>query len=288
MRITSMCMSCLLSKQEKLIRDYEDEDKKDQYLRQVMKLMIDDSLQLSAPECLELIEQLHEEYFGKLESNWETRKRYNEQVMEKVSYVSQVVEEAEDPLAAAIKAARVGNYIDSMALPVIDKDQFESLLYKIEEEQLEEQVYESFKEDLKIAKSLVYITDNCGEIVFDKVCLDEISKLYPDLKITVLVRGGEVINDATMEDARQIGMTETYEVMGNGTRIPGTSLRKISNEARELLEAADVIVAKGQGNHESLSGCGLNIYYLLLCKCSLYTKKFGVKQLSGIFVKECP
>jgi len=96
----------------------------------------------------------------------------------------------------------------------------------------------------------------------------------------------QVINDATMEDAVLVGLTREIEVMGNGDDAAGTILRRISKEARKNIEEADMILAKGQGNFESLFGCGLNIYYLFLCKCDWFMRRFQVERYHGMFVNE--
>ena len=102
----------------------------------------------------------------------------------------------------------------------------------------------------------------------------------------MLVRGKAVLNDATMEDAKQIGLTEMVSVLGNGSGIAGTAFAKISEEARKVLKEADVILAKGQGNFESMYGCGLNVYYLFLCKCDWFVKRFGLTKNAGVFLRE--
>ena len=91
-------------------------------------------------------------------------------------------------------------------------------------------------------------------------------------------------NDADMEDAEYVGLTKLVPVFGNGSGIAGTELSKISQEAREKLERADVIIAKGQGNFETIHTCGLNIYYLFLCKCDWFMQRFHAKHLQGMFV----
>lgn len=105
-------------------------------------------------------------------------------------------------------------------------------------------------------------------------------------KIAVLVRGEPVINDATLEDAAQVGLTEIVPVIGSGTAIPGTELLELSEEARERMLNADIILSKGQGNFETLHGTGLNIYYLFLCKCDYFVRRFGMKRYEGIFARE--
>ena len=104
--------------------------------------------------------------------------------------------------------------------------------------------------------------------------------------IEVLVRGVAVTNDATVEDARYVGLTDVAPVFGNGSGIAGTELTHISKEAKEKLEKADLILSKGQGNFETLHTCGLNIYYLFLCKCDWFMQRFHAEHLKGMFVNE--
>lgn len=89
-----------------------------------------------------------------------------------------------------------------------------------------------------------------------------------------------------MEDAQDIGLAELTTVIGNGSEVGGTWLPHISREAREALESADLIIAKGQGNYETLHDCGLNIYYLFLCKCKWFQYQFNAKPLQGMFINE--
>lgn len=133
---------------------------------------------------------------------------------------------------------------------------------------------------------MVYLLDNCGEIVLDKLLIRLLQVLYPNLKITAVVRGGEVVNDATMEDARMTGLTEIVDVIGNGDDVAGTILSRVSPECLQIIEQADVILAKGQGNFESLHGCGKNVYYLFLCKCDWFMRKFQAERFQGMFVNE--
>ena len=136
------------------------------------------------------------------------------------------------------------------------------------------------------ASKLVYLTDNCGEVVLDKIALKIIQERYPDLKVTAVVRGEPVVNDADLEAARYVGLDRVVKVMENGSGIAGTDLDDISDEARNEIETADVILSKGQGNFETIHGCGLNIYYLFLCKCDWFVQKFEVERFKGMFVNE--
>jgi uncharacterized protein with ATP-grasp and redox domains len=152
---------------------------------------------------------------------------------------------------------------------------------------VEPAVLESLRGEALSAKRLVLFTDNCGEIVTDKVLLRTLRRLNPNLHISVIVRGAPVVNDATVMDAAQVGMGEVAQrVIGNGCDLPGAVLTRISAEALSEVDAADVIISKGQANYEGLSGCGRNIFYIFMCKCELFIKRFGVEKFSGVLTKE--
>ena len=106
------------------------------------------------------------------------------------------------------------------------------------------------------------------------------------MEITVIVRGMPVLNDAVPGDAEDVGLTDMVKVIGNGNGVAGTQRNLLSEEAEHALGGADVILSKGQGNFETIHGCGLNIYYLFLCKCEWFTKRFGMERLKGVFVNE--
>ena len=120
----------------------------------------------------------------------------------------------------------------------------------------------------------------------DKVLIDSIKTLCPQVDITVIVRGDDVLNDATLEDAKQTGLTESCRVIGSGNTIAGTYLPELSKEALDAFKAADVIISKGQGNFETLHHSGYNIYHMFLVKCDLFAKDFGVEKFSGMLIND--
>ena len=148
------------------------------------------------------------------------------------------------------------------------------------------ETYQKLKNDISSAKNLLYITDNAGEIVLDADFIRTIKKLYPDVSVKTVVRGAPVINDATVEDAIMGGIDQYSEILQPTNAVSGFYIEECGEEVREALEKADVIIAKGQGNVEMMSGCGLNAYYLFLCKCDLFTEIFGVPKLTGVLMKE--
>ena len=200
--------------------------------------------------------------------------------------LEETIRNSEDPLETALLYARIGNYIDFAALPEVSKETALSLIKSENKDELDEQEYRNFCQDMKKASNVVYITDNCGEIVLDKIAIQILKKTFPNIRVTALVRGLPAGNDATMEDAEFCGLTDIVPVLGNGSDVGGTWFHGISTHARELLQGADVILAKGQGNYETMHGCGLNIYYLFLCKCDWFQQLFHAKLLQGMFINE--
>ena len=286
MRTGKYCRECLFRSEERKVEQEQNEEKKQLFLDQVRAVLRDEDLELSPPEYLAEFTELYERHFGTQTAFDPLKKHFNELMLTKEPEIRKRIEASEDPVATAIQAAQAGNYIDYIALGEVDGDQLEQLLFQNGEKGLKPEVYDSFQTDLRSADSLVYITDNCGEIVVDKVLIQELKKSYPQIDVTVIVRGACVANDASMEDAVQVGLHDEAKVIGNGTRIAGTSLNRISREAKEIIDGADLIIAKGQGNYETLSGCGLNVYYMFLCKCDYFVKRFQGEYLEHMFIKE--
>ena len=109
---------------------------------------------------------------------------------------------------------------------------------------------------------------------------------YPNIKINAIVRGYPIYNDATIQDAISVGLTDFVDVCDNGFDAPGTVLTHINKKSRDLIDNADLIISKGMGNFETLYGCKKNIYYSFLCKCVYFTKRFGMKQFESVFKNE--
>ena len=286
MKVSAECMHCLVKRQADNIRKYPDEEKKAEYLGKVLGIIANGAAEEPAPVLLSYIGRLHEAYFGKPFSFEELKKGYNAMLMEKEEEIRQKIGRAEDPLALALRFAQIGNFIDFGAMDSVDDAKLMEFLEQAETLPLSENTYQNVTEDMKSAKKLIFLTDNCGEIVLDKLLLETIVKVYPHLECTIIVRGEPVLNDATMEDALQVGIEACGKVIPNGTNIAGTYIPWISAEARQVMEEADMLISKGQGNFESLHGCGLNIYYLFLCKCQWFMERFGLPQYSGVFINE--
>ena len=255
----SRCIACILSKQERKIRKNSDEQKKKEYIHKVLKILYEYGTKECAPMVEKRIKDIYKEYYE---------------------------EDVDYDIETCIKYVCAGNYIDFGVANKIDDQLLQGLLDKVNELKISKKEVAYLEDELAQAKTLLYITDNCGEIVLDKIFIEELQNKYKNLQITAMVRGGIASNDATMEDAEEIGLTNVVPVIGNGVAIMGTVKEQLSEEAKEKIQNADIIIAKGMGNFESMYQEGMNPYYLLLCKCELYKEIFGVEMFQPIFCKE--
>lgn len=287
MKLSVLCMCCLIRSQEKKLKAMAaDEETKARYLKEALRMMGESEDGCSAPVIVSRLNKIQEKYFGAPMDYGEIKKTFNALMMGLADKVEEKIKRSDAPLQAAIQYARAGNYIDFGALEKVEEEKLLEILEKACEDELDEKTYQRFQKDLSGAKHLVYLTDNCGEIVMDKLLVRELKRQYPDLEITVIVRGLPSLNDATMEDAEDVDLISETTVMGNGTDVAGTELTMISREAMDAIQSADLIISKGQGNFETLNGCGLNIYYLFLCKCQMFVERFGMEQFKGVFLNE--
>ena len=278
-------MACLVNRQLRLIAKFNDEEKKALYMKDVFEIIRDMGDGETAPVAVERLDRRHFEYFGEMRDFEEVKRRYNDVILSREEALAAACGEG-DRILSALKLAMIGNYIDFGALSSVDDETLDRLIADAASEQIDPDTYRLFRDDLARAGSMVYIPDNCGEIVFDKILIRMIKEEYPELDLTVIVRGRPVLNDATVEDASYVGIDRLCPVIGNGSGIAGTYLPAVSGDARALLESVDLIIAKGQGNFETMSGCGLNVYYAFLCKCEWFERRFGMKPLEGVFINE--
>ena len=279
MRIPESCVKCLYDKQAHKTDHAE-------YLAKVREILDNRREDDTSPYMVYLFNQVYERYFGKTADYREEKKQYNDLVLEMENTLREEIEKDKDPLAKALIMARIGNYIDFGAMNHVDQDEFMALFQNTGMQERDLPVYESFLKECEKGKTFLFICDNCGEIVMDKLFLEQLQKRFPHLTIKAMVRGKEVLNDATMEDAYYVGLDQVAELLSNGEAVAGTIYDMLPKEAKKALDEADVILAKGQGNYETMSGWGRHVFYAFLCKCDLFVNRFKVPKLTGMFVEE--
>ncbi len=257
-----------------------------EYRRRV-RSVIENGRGFSSPEVNADISAIYRELFGPERDYTDVKRRFNALMLELESSIQSDVDAAPDPLARAVQYAMVGNYIDFAALGEIDEGELRRRLGAVDAMAVDPAVLEELRGAAESAGRLALFTDNCGEIVTDKVLLRTLRRMNPSLEVTVIVRGVPVVNDATLEDAEQVSMDEVADrVLGNGCDLPGAVLTRISGEALAEVDAANLIISKGQANYEGLSGCGRNIFYIFMCKCELFTNRFKLPRFSGVLTRE--
>ena len=284
MKLNAECMLCLLKRHIATAESVGSEDQVTAFARDLMDMMVKGPEEQSAPWYTPEITRLFTAHFGLSDDRYaEEKDSSNRFFLEREEHIRTLVTESDDPLYAGLQCAILGNYIDFSALQgEVSFQRLDEMLALAKTFAVDEANFASLRADLEQGRELLYLTDNAGEIGFDKIWLETIHRLYPDLAITVCVRGGPTQNDATVEDARIVGMP--FPVIGNGNRIPGTVLSEASDELKQALARATVVIAKGQANVETVYG--YNIYYAFLVKCGRFIRRFGKEKLTPMLLHE--
>ncbi len=202
------------------------------------------------------------------------KNRCTQQALALYPGLKEKVRSADDPLRRAIRVAIAGNVIDFGSNTPFD---LENDLESILSQRFAIDHYDAFKAALTRAKGVLYIADNAGETVFDRVLIEELGK-----PVTYVVREHPIINDAVHEDAIAAGIDSVADILSSGSDAPGNILRLCSDKFLKTYEASDLIISKGQGNYEGLSGEIRPVFFLLKAKCSVIAKHIGVEQGSII------
>lgn len=258
------------------------------YLAEIKSLLDNRSENDTSPYMVYLFNKVYVRYFGNGTDYTGSKKQYNDFVLGLEDDLKREIENAEDPLAKALIMARVGNYIDFAAIDNIDPKEFLRLLNGPGMRNDDIAVYKAFLKECSSGKTFLLVCDNCGEIVLDRLLLEQLKKRFPQLTFKALVRGGEIFNDATIEDAVYTGLDKVAELVSNGGAVAGTVYDMMPVQAQKALDEADVILAKGQGNYESMSGQGRHVFYEFLCKCDMFANRFNVPKMTGMFIDERP
>lgn len=255
--------------------------------KEVMKFLLNFNLDEQASPILgKVTYNIIAELLNNKDPYSELKFEYNNLILNNFDDIMKLIEEAEDPLFKAILASALGNTIDFATQHDIN---IISDLKHISNEDLVINDYLEFQRSLVKSKHLLIIGDNAGEIVFDKMLIIVIKKYYPDLEIVYAVRSAPIINDATMEDAKLITLTDLVQVI-EANAAPGIILSETSEEFKKhFFQKEGVILSKGQGNFESLLDIEIprkDVYYLMKIKCNLMERIFKVKIGDLIFKKK--
>lgn len=284
--IDSQCLLCHFQRNLELAQSLGDSEQVMEFARELMRMYLNAPADVGSPWFGPQTAQMFYDHFGlPIDRYREEKLQSNQFVMERFSMLRERVATAPDPVYAGLQCSILGNYLDFSALRgQVSFEKLEEMLQDALKMELDRQVYASLCEDLKKGRNLLYLTDNAGEIGFDRIFAEEIAKAYPQLQITFCVRGGIAQNDATREDAEAVGIP--FPVIDNGNCVAGTQMDLLSEEAKQAFTEADVILAKGMGNTETMYGCGYNVYYAFLVKCEKFIRLFDKPMFTPMLVKE--
>ncbi len=282
------CLPCLLNQAVRTAKNHlPNEADQIVLVKNVMAAMLTIDEDASAPYIAHKIQNALREALKNPDPYRADKSYYNLEMLKLEKELRQLLETAEDPFHTGLKLAAAGNIIDFG--PGYDLSK-EKVLASIKETLVKDyplEIAHSLQADLRQAKKLLYLGDNAGEIVLDKIFITAIKDKYPDLQIYFATRGKPVLNDITEADAYLVGMDQLARIINNGTDIPGTVFEYCSADFQKIYMDADVIISKGQGNFESLFGSGrANLYYIFLCKCSLFMARLGARQNDIMLIKE--
>ena len=278
------CAECLMRGSMKKIESVKDESLRYAYALGICEIIRNlDVEKEAAPVAEGRAIRLRRELLGLEDDYSEIKHLYNAMLTRLYPELRARVQSADDPLRMALQIAAAGNFIDFGVFDDVKPEDLMRMLDETAQKPISDDEYAHLREDLSRAHSLTFVHDNCGEIALDKLLIETIRGIWPDIRVLSVVRERAVINDATIEDAREVNLTDVAEVITNGLPdVPGTPPCLLPAEVYARLQSSDVLISKGQGNFETLMGCGLNVYYLLLAKCVHYTKWFGFERFSAV------
>ena len=240
-------------------------------LRDVLRLAADLDLDQPPPIVAQVIHRRLRELTGVRDPYLAAKRRFNELALQALPGLREIVRAAADPLQAAARLAVAANAIDMGVASAITESEVRMALRGLPA-QAPHGDWAALLAASAAARDILYLADNAGEIAVDRLAVE---LLGPE-RVTVVVRGAPVLNDAVLDDARQVGLAEIVAVIDNGSDAPGTLLGDCSPAFRKRVDGADLIIAKGQGNFESLSGARDNIAFWFKVKCPVVARQTGM------------
>ena len=264
MKIYLDCISCFVRQALDAARfATDDEQVHKEVVGKVLKMAAGLDMTQSPPVIAQKIHRLIRKSVGSDDPYYKVKKQFNSLALKLYPSLRTQIINARDPFETAVRFAIAGNIIDFGAKSSLTESEVRMTINDSLSSYLDNEQVQHFKSAVAEAERILYLADNAGEIVFDHLLIEQM----PIDKITVVVKGSPVINDATMEDANLIGLSRIVEVIDNGSDGPGTILDTCSKDFLDHFEKADLVISKGQGNYETLSGIDKNIFFLLKAKC---------------------
>ena len=274
MRTHLDCLPCLMNQALKAARAVTEDEKIHQRVLDAVACLIPQlPLALTPPEIAQQGYRLIYKIIGDSDPFCRVKAEANQRALALYPRLKKVLADSQEPLLTACRLAIAGNSIDFG--PDFHWGNLDDIVKTALSSPLAINDYEKFRSSIARSRCILYLGDNAGEIVFDRLLIEELHRVA-DVDIIFVVRERPIINDATMDDALAVGMDRVATVISSGSDAPATILSQCSTEMLRYYHSADVIIAKGQGNYEALEGEPGDIFFLLRAKCPLVAELFGV------------
>lgn len=256
------CVPCIINQAIHLSRDLtQDHKKQESFLREVLKNLSEVSYNHSPPHIAAHVYRLIRQTLNNPDPYKKVKDEYNQKAKKLYPSLKKKVKSSRDKFRTAVKLSIAGNVIDFGSS---QNFQLDKTIKQVLNKKMAIDDVTPLKKEIKKASHILYLGDNAGETFFDRILIEE----FPKKEIYYGVRGAPVINDATQEDASFAGLQEITQIISNGSDAPGTILDECSKEFRKVFKKADLIIAKGQGNYETLNEVkDKNIFFLFMVKC---------------------
>lgn len=283
MKLDIACVECIKNQSLKVAKAIKaDDDLKYRLYSSVEELSCDFSFELSPPEVASSVYAKMALIASKYDLYDELKAYSTKKALSFLPDLRQIINRSQDKLLDATKIAVAGNVIDLAAEVEFDlEDELRHILYT----NFAHNDFVKFKDELDKSKRVLIIGDNVGEHIFDKLFIETLKKLYPQIDFIYMTRGLPIINDVTIKEAREAGFKDICTLIDSGVDTPGYVHSRATKEAKEIFDNADLIISKGMGNYECLSPAHRkNICFLLKVKCGVVAKSLG-KEVGDIICK---
>jgi len=277
------CMPCFIRQAIDAARMATSDEKVHE---QVLRGVLDEASRMNMDQSPPVMGQQIHRIVRKLSRNKDpykqVKERFNQYAIELYPQYKRIIDQSSDPLEAAVRLTIAGNIIDLGPNSEIDQSGIDDATVHALSGRLLGNMG-LLEEAVRSAENILYLGDNSGEIVFDRLLIEQL----PVDKVTFAVRGSSIINDATMVDAEATGMTGLVHVIDNGSDAPGTIIEECSDVFRRHFDKADLVISKGQGNYETLSDAEKRIFFILKAKCPVIAQHIGCEVGSLVIEGRC-
>jgi uncharacterized protein with ATP-grasp and redox domains len=283
MKIAPECMPCFVRQAFEAVNLVtDDRESRKRILRQVLFRLANEPFDKTPPSVGADIHRIVRLMTGANDPYLDIKKDSNALATKLMPRLKQLIKNSPDPFETAVRLAICGNVIDCAQGGRIGEEGIKETVFQCLDQPVSKDSINELREEVEKASNILYLGDNAGEVFFDRLLIEELGG-YP---ITFAVRGAPIINDALKDDARVAGLNTLVKVIDNGSDAPGTILEECSEEFKRHFREADLIIAKGQGNYDTLGDEGKKIFFLLRVKCAAIANNIGCQEGDLVIVKE--